>query len=79
MAEDIVLAVYIPPHEPAPGHARRSTSSKSFSPILCAQIAHFFQHYKDLELGKWVKINGWAGPEEAADMVKGAIDRAKGR
>ena len=37
MAEDIVLAVYIPPHEPAPGHARRSTSSRSASFILPAQ------------------------------------------
>ncbi len=37
MAADIVFAVYIPPHEPAPGHARRSTSSSSDSLIRCAQ------------------------------------------
>ena len=29
------------------------------------QIQHFFEHYKDLEKGKWVKIEGWVGPEEA--------------
>ena len=36
IAEDMVLAVYIPPHEPAPGQAWRSTSSNSASLILCA-------------------------------------------
>ena len=36
MAEDIVLAVNMPPHEPAPGHAWRSTSSNSASPICPA-------------------------------------------
>ncbi len=29
------------------------------------QIQHFFEHYKDLESGKWVKIDSWGGPEEA--------------
>jgi inorganic pyrophosphatase len=29
------------------------------------QIQHFFEHYKDLEKGKWVKIEGWFGPEDA--------------
>jgi inorganic pyrophosphatase len=30
-----------------------------------AQISHFFEHYKDLEPGKWVKVIGWVGAEEA--------------
>ena len=29
---------------------------------MLAQIAHFFEHYKDLEVGKWVKVEGWLGP-----------------
>ncbi|MBB3181206.1 inorganic diphosphatase [Variovorax sp. Sphag1AA] len=33
------------------------------------QIAHFFEHYKDLEPGKWVKLGGWAGAQEARDEV----------
>jgi inorganic pyrophosphatase len=33
--------------------------------IQRATIQHFFEHYKDLEPGKWVKIIGWLGPEEA--------------
>jgi inorganic pyrophosphatase len=36
------------------------------------QIQHFFEHYKDLEPGKWVKIEGWGGPEEArAEITNG--------
>jgi inorganic pyrophosphatase len=34
------------------------------------QISHFFQHYKDLEKGKWVKIHGWEGPESARAEVR---------
>lgn len=33
------------------------------------QIQHFFEHYKDLEKGKWVKIDGWYGPEEAKKEI----------
>src|SRR5450432_602488 len=37
------------------------------------QIQHFFEHYKDLEPGKWVKISGWEGPEAARDEVRSGI------
>jgi inorganic pyrophosphatase len=37
------------------------------------QIQHFFEHYKDLEKGKWVKIEGWVGPEEAKQEILGGI------
>jgi len=33
---------------------------------LLNQIAHFFEHYKDLEEGKWVKVEGWLGPDAAS-------------
>ena len=46
--------------------------------IMCEQIAHFFQHYKDLEKGKWVTVVRWAGPEEAGQILQAAIDRANG-
>jgi inorganic pyrophosphatase len=37
------------------------------------QIQHFFEHYKDLEKGKWVKVEGWFGPDEAkAEIVSSA-------
>lgn len=44
--------------------------------ILCDQIAHFFQHYKDLEKGKWVKITKWVGVEEAKKIIKEGIKKA---
>jgi inorganic pyrophosphatase len=46
--------------------------------ILCDQIAHFFNHYKDLEKGKWVEVVRWIGPAEAEEAVMAAIARAKG-
>lgn len=47
--------------------------------IVTEQVAHFFQHYKDLEKGKKVDILRWADPEEAADLIRAAIERAKAR
>jgi inorganic pyrophosphatase len=44
--------------------------------ILCKQIAHFFEHYKDLEHGKWVKILKWGTVEEAIQLIKAGIERA---
>jgi inorganic pyrophosphatase len=32
-------------------------------------IQHFFEHYKDLEAGKWVKVTGWEGPESAKQEI----------
>ncbi|MBB3223959.1 inorganic diphosphatase [Pseudoduganella umbonata] len=37
------------------------------------QIQHFFEHYKDLEPGKWVKVEGWAGPEEAKQEILSGV------
>jgi inorganic pyrophosphatase len=33
-------------------------------------ITHFFEHYKDLEPGKWVKVLGWEGPEAALEEIR---------
>lgn len=38
------------------------------------QISHFFEHYKDLEANKWVKIEGWGGVEEAKKEILSAIN-----
>jgi inorganic pyrophosphatase len=45
--------------------------------ILCEQIGHFFQHYKDLEPGKWVKLARWLDVTEAEALVRAAIARAE--
>ena len=42
---------------------------------LLAQIQHFFEHYKDLEEGKWVKIDGWGDVDDAKTEINEAIQR----
>jgi len=44
--------------------------------ITMEQIEHFFEHYKDLEPGKWVKIGDWHGASVARQLIVDAIERA---
>lgn len=48
-----------------------------FPEITLQQIAHFFEHYKDLEPGKWVKIGDWQGRDMAEKLIETAIERAQ--
>ncbi len=41
------------------------------------QISHFFEHYKDLEKGKWVKIEGWANAEAARQEILDSVELYK--
>ncbi|MBL6934585.1 MAG: inorganic diphosphatase [Alphaproteobacteria bacterium] len=52
-------------------------SYRDLTPILLEQIAHFFEHYKDLEKGKWVKVQRWGEAEESFELIRQAIERAK--
>jgi inorganic pyrophosphatase len=45
--------------------------------ITLKQIEHFFQHYKDLESDKWVKVMGWGDAEEARQLILEGIERQK--
>lgn len=54
------------------------TSYKEIPKIMIDQISHFFQHYKDLEEGKWVKIIGWEDADIAAELIEKAIKAYKG-
>ena len=47
--------------------------------ITLKQIQHFFEHYKDLEPGKWVKIKAWGDARIAKQMVMEGIERAKAK
>ena len=42
---------------------------EDLNPMRLKTISHFFEHYKDLEEGKWVKILGWEGPDAARQEV----------
>ncbi len=45
--------------------------------LLLQQIEHFFEHYKDLEKGKWVKVQGWADAAEAKAEIEKAVAAVK--
>ncbi|MFC3908896.1 inorganic diphosphatase [Legionella dresdenensis] len=42
---------------------------------LLLSLEHFFKHYKDLEEGKWVKVEGWEGPEAAKQEILASVSR----
>jgi inorganic pyrophosphatase len=44
--------------------------------ITLKQVEHFFEHYKDLEPGKWVRLSGWQSAAKAKQMIIEAINRA---
>ena len=46
------------------------------SPHWLERIGHFFEHYKDLEKGKWVKLDGWGDAAEAKQILVDAMKRA---
>ncbi|MEQ8400955.1 MAG: inorganic diphosphatase [Roseitalea porphyridii] len=65
-----------------PSHAltKRYDAVKNYTDlpeITLQQIEHFFEHYKDLEPGKWVKLGGWQDKATAERLILEAIDRAK--
>lgn len=45
--------------------------------VLIEQIQHFFEHYKDLEKGKWVKVHGWGDKAKAEALIMAGIENAK--
>ncbi len=51
----------------------RWTKPEDLNPMRLKAIEHFFEHYKDLEQGKWVKVGGWEGPEAAHKEIMDGI------
>jgi inorganic pyrophosphatase len=54
---------------------RQIESPRDVPEARLATISHFFEHYKDLERGKWVKVRGWVGPAEAKKEILDAVAR----
>jgi len=54
---------------------RTTRSPRDVPEAQLAAITHFFQHYKDLEKGKWVKVRGWVGAAEARKEIIEGIKR----
>ncbi len=64
---------------PSPHLTRRYDGVTNYSDvptITLQQIEHFFEHYKDLEDGKWVKIGDWGDAGAARRAIADAIARA---
>ncbi len=57
------------------GYYRDVESVRDLPEALLDSIAHFFDHYKDLERGKWVKVDGWRGTLDAQKEILEAIER----
>jgi inorganic pyrophosphatase len=71
--DEKVMAVPIDALNPFYANVREHTD---LPPLMCAQIAHFFRHYKDLEPGKQADVGAWAGREVAHERIMAAIARA---
>jgi inorganic pyrophosphatase len=67
-----VLAV---PVDQLTGIYRSVQSPRDLPEITTQQIAHFFEHYKDLEPGKWVRVSTWVDAEEAKREILEGIAR----
>lgn len=53
-------------------------SYKDLPEIITQKISHFFEHYKLLEKGKWVKVTGWEDSDYAKTIIEQAINRFNG-
>jgi len=71
--DEKVLAVPVPKLTKRYEHVKEYTD---LPVITLQQVQHFFEHYKDLEPGKWVKMRGWGDAAEARKLITEAIERA---
>ncbi|NBW43954.1 MAG: inorganic diphosphatase [Betaproteobacteria bacterium] len=62
--EDRILPIYTHWQKP-----------EDMNPLRLKAIQHFFEHYKDLEAGKWVKVQGWEGPDSAKQEILEGVRR----
>ena len=74
--DEKVLAVPMPKLTQRYAHVMNDTDLPE---ITLRQMQHFFEHCKDLEPGKWVKVLGWGDATEAKRMIMDAIEREKQR
>jgi inorganic pyrophosphatase len=71
--DEKIIAVPVPRLTKRYAHVHNYTDMPE---ITLLQIQHFFEHYKDLEPGKWVKLMGWGDAAEARRLIVEAIARA---
>jgi inorganic pyrophosphatase len=72
--DEKILAV---PHPRLTRYYEKVEAYTDLPGILVERIVHFFEHYKDLEPNKWVKVQGLEGPATARELILASIERAK--
>ncbi len=70
-----VLAV---PHDKLSALYKHVKEPSDLPELLIKQIEHFFENYKDLEAGKWVKVDKWEGSDAARATINKAVAAYKG-
>jgi len=63
------------PHEKIDNRFAKIKDINDVDDAVRERIKHFFEHYKELEKGKWVKVRNWKGREAALEAIQKAIDR----
>lgn len=63
------------PHEKVDNRFENVRDLGDISEAIREKIRHFFEHYKELEKGKWVKVTGWKGKDKALEVISKAIRR----
>ncbi|MFN3212635.1 MAG: inorganic diphosphatase [Henriciella sp.] len=70
--DEKILAV---PHPNLTAYYDKIATYHDLPDILIQKITHFFTHYKDLETGKWSRVEGWSGVEKARELIAQAVER----
>jgi inorganic pyrophosphatase len=71
--DEKILAV---PHHDMTSFYDKIATYHDLPKTIVDKTAHFFEHYKDLEKGKWTRIEGWYGVEKARELITAAVERA---
>ncbi len=73
--EDVKLLAV--PHDKLTNLYKDVKDYRDLPELLVRQIQHFFENYKDLEEGKWVKVESWEGPEAAREAIVKSVEAYK--
>ncbi|MBP7001291.1 inorganic diphosphatase [Amaricoccus sp.] len=72
--DDKLIAVPVEKVDPFQAHIQ---DLEDVAPKTRERIKHFFEHYKDLEAGKWVKVIGWGDKAEAISILEASLEAVK--
>lgn len=72
--DEKILAV---PHHSLTAYYDKIATLHDLPTTVIDKTAHFFEHYKDLEKGKWTRIEGWHSVEKARELISESVTRAK--